>query len=149
MTPKLRIAAITDEFSPELEKSLVVMQNIGMTGAELRVVWGRNIMDLSNDEVKLATELCREHRMEIISIASPILKCVLPGVSQVDTRFQQDIFASKHTFDDQSRLTDRAFEIAKITGAGIVRVFPTGAPSSRTPVSTAFVKPWAIWQRKP
>jgi predicted SAM-dependent methyltransferase len=56
-------------------------------------------------------------------IASPLLKCALPGVSQVDTRFQQDVFASKHTFEDQPRLTERAFAIAKLMGAPIVRVF--------------------------
>ena len=33
------------------------------------------------------------------------------------------MFASKHTFADQPRLTDRAFEIAKRIGARIVRVF--------------------------
>ena len=35
MTPKLRIAAITDEFSPDLETALDAMQPIGMTGVEL------------------------------------------------------------------------------------------------------------------
>lgn len=124
MTPKLRIAAITDEFSPsDLPAALDAMARIGMTGAELRMVWGRNIMDLTDEELSRATALIREKGMEIISIASPILKCVLPGAPDVDTRFQQDIFASKHTFEDQDRLTDRAFAIAKATGAKIIRVF--------------------------
>jgi sugar phosphate isomerase/epimerase len=124
MTPKLRIAAITDEFSPsDLPAALNAMAGIGMTGAELRMVWGRNIMDLTDDELSRATDLIRQKGMEIISIASPILKCVLPGAPEVDTRFQQDIFASKHTFEDQERLTDRAFVIAKKTGAKIIRVF--------------------------
>jgi hypothetical protein len=60
---------------------------------------------------------------EVISIASPILKCVLPNAPEVDTRFQQDVFASKHTFEQQPWLTDRAFHIAKVTGAKIIRVF--------------------------
>ena len=46
MTPKLRIAAITDEFSPDPGIALDAMEKIGMTGAELRVLWGKNIMDL-------------------------------------------------------------------------------------------------------
>lgn len=123
MTPKLRIAAITDEFSPELEDSLEAMKRIGMTGAELRVVWGKNIMDLSDEELRRAHDLIQSKNMEVISIASPILKCVLPGAPEVDTRFQQDVFASKHTFEDQDRLTDRALEIAKLMGAKIIRVF--------------------------
>ena len=123
MTPKLPIAAITDEFSPDLTQALDAMKPIGMTGAELRVVGGQNIMNLSDDDLARAKEQLDSRGFEVISIASPLLKCVLPGVSQVDTRFQQDVFASKHTFEDQPRLTERAFAIAKLMGAPIVRVF--------------------------
>jgi sugar phosphate isomerase/epimerase len=124
MEPKLRIAAITDEFSPaEPHQALHAMRAIGMKGAELRVLWGKNIMDLSADELRRAKELCDEHGMEVMSIASPLLKCVLPGNHEVDTRFQQDVFASKHTYEDQPHLADHAFEIAKLMGARIIRVF--------------------------
>jgi L-ribulose-5-phosphate 3-epimerase len=97
MTPKLRIAAITDEFSPDPAIALDAMEKIGMTGAELRVLWGKNIMDLTPDELKRAKDLLESKKIEVISIASPLLKCVLPNAPEVDTRFQQDIFASKHT----------------------------------------------------
>ena len=105
MNPKLRIAAITDEFSPDLSIALDPMASIGMTGAELRVVFGKNIMNLTPDELKLAKELVDAKGMQVIAIASPLLKCVLPGGGDVDSRFQHDIFASKHTFEDQPRLT--------------------------------------------
>src|SRR5580698_11356621 len=123
MTPKFRIAAITDEFSPDLKVALEAMKPIGMTGAELRVVGGKNIMDLSGDELSRAKELCAAEGFEVISIASPLLKCVLPNAPAVDTRFQQDVFGSKHTYEDQPRLTEHAFSIAKKMGAPIVRVF--------------------------
>ena len=98
MIPKLRIAAITDEFTSDLAPALDAMSVIGMTGAELRVLWGKNIMNLSKDELKLARQLTSDKGFEVISIASPILKCVLPGGPDIDSRFQHDIFASKHTF---------------------------------------------------
>ena len=41
----------------------------------------------------------------------------------MDARFQQDVFAATHTFEDQPRLAGRALEIAERTGARIVRVF--------------------------
>jgi sugar phosphate isomerase/epimerase len=123
MTPKLELAAITDEFSPNLEAALSAMAGIGMTGTELRVVWGKNIMDLTDDEVRQAAKLIRGKGMKVLSIASPILKCVLPGGPEVDTRFQQDVFASSHTYNDQGRLAERAFRICELTGAKIVRVF--------------------------
>jgi L-ribulose-5-phosphate 3-epimerase len=123
MQPKLRIASITDEFSPDPAVALEAMEKIGMTGAELRVLWGKNIMDLTDEELAKAKELAQAHNMEVISIASPILKCVLPDAPEVDSRFQQDIFASKHTYDDQPALAAKAFRIAKHFDAKIVRVF--------------------------
>jgi sugar phosphate isomerase/epimerase len=123
MNPKLRIAAITDEFSPDFGAALEAMAPIGMTGAELRVLWGKNIMDLSDDELARARDMVQAKGMDVMSIASPILKCVLPGGAGVDTRFQQDVFASRHTFEDQPRLTEHAFRIAKFFGARIIRVF--------------------------
>lgn len=123
MNPKLRIASITDEFSPQLGLALEAMKSIGMTGAELRVVWGKNIMDLSDEELDKTVELCGRYGMEIISIASPILKCVLPGGPEIDPRFQQDTFNAKHTFADQPRLLEHAVKICEKTGAKIIRVF--------------------------
>jgi sugar phosphate isomerase/epimerase len=117
------IAAITDEFSPDLATALEAMGPIGMTGAELRVVGGRNILDLSDDDLARARESLTVLGFQVVSIASPLLKCVLPGGPAIDERFQHDVFASKHTFDDQARLADRAFEIARFFQAPVVRVF--------------------------
>jgi sugar phosphate isomerase/epimerase len=80
-------------------------------------------MDLSDDELLRAKDLLSEAGLTVVSIASPLLKCVLPNVSEVDSRFQHDIFASKHTFADQPRLAERAFHIAKLFEARIIRVF--------------------------
>jgi L-ribulose-5-phosphate 3-epimerase len=123
MTPKIPIAAITDEFSSDLETALAVMREIGMTAAELRVVSGKNIMDLSDAELERAKEITGALGFKVISIASPLLKCVLPNSPAVDDRFQQDVFAAKHSFDDQPGLAERAFLIAKKFDAKIVRVF--------------------------
>lgn len=123
MSAEIRLAAITDEFSPNLDTALDAMASIGMTGAELRMIDGRNIIDLDDEAVDLARAKVEARGMVVVSIASPVLKCVLPGAPEVDTRFQQDAFAARHTFDDQPRLAARAFEIAERTGARIIRVF--------------------------
>jgi L-ribulose-5-phosphate 3-epimerase len=123
MDPKYRIAAITDEYSPDLAVALKAMAETGMTGAELRVIWGKNIVNLTDEELDRAIELVKAHNMEVISIASPLLKCVLPGDHVLDDRFQKDIFGSSATFEDQPRLAERTFEICRKTGAKIIRVF--------------------------
>ncbi len=123
MNEPFRTAAITDEFSPDLETAARSMAEVGMTGAELRMVSGKNILDLTDGELDRAMDTLRAHGLEIISLSSPLLKCLLPDAPEVDERFQKDMFAASHTFADQPRLAARAFEIAGHTGAGILRVF--------------------------
>lgn len=123
MSNTIRLAAITDEFSPDLDTALDAMASVGMTGAELRMIGSRNIIDLDDEELDRAREKVEARGMSVVSIASPLLKCVLPEAPPVDTRFQQDAFAARYSFDDQPRLAHRAFEIARRTGAPIIRVF--------------------------
>jgi sugar phosphate isomerase/epimerase len=120
---RFRIGAVTDEFSPDLAIALPAMREIGMVGAELRVIGGKNVMDLTNAELDAALEQIEKNGLRVVSIASPLLKCTLPNAPDVDSRFQKDIFASRHTFEDQGRLAERAFEIAKRSGARVIRVF--------------------------
>jgi len=122
MEPKIPIAAITDEFSPDLETALEAMAEIGMKAAELRVVFGKNILDLSEEEVSRAERILQARGFQVVSIASPLLKCELPG-SVPDEQFQHDIFGSSHVLEDQWRLAERAFRIARRFNVKIVRVF--------------------------
>jgi hypothetical protein len=118
---RFRIGAITDEFSPEIEVAAASMATLGMQASELRMVFGKNIIDLTDEEIDRAVAIVRSHSLPVVSIASPLLKCTLPNAPDTDSRFQQDAFAAKHNFEDQPRLTRRAFEIAHRTGARIVR----------------------------
>src|SRR5450756_2055721 len=122
MPAHIPVAAITDEFSPDIEIAVRSMTGLGMTGAELRMVFGKNIVDLSDEELDRAIAIVRGAGLEIVSIASPLLKCVLPDSPEVDARFQQDMFAAQHTFADQPRLTARALEIARPDRPGRARL---------------------------
>jgi L-ribulose-5-phosphate 3-epimerase len=123
MDLRLPIAAITDEFSPDLEVAARAMAGIGMTGAELRVLWGKNVMDLSDAELDRAKGILDAHGLRVIGIASPLLKCVLPDSPPLDQRFEHDVFASTHTYEDQPRLMRRAAQIAHKMGTSLIRVF--------------------------
>lgn len=123
MSVRLALAAITDEYSQDLDTALAAMAEVGMTGVELRTIGGRNIVDLSDDEVDDITARVQSRGMRILSIASPVMKCVLPGGPPLDPRFQQDVFGMPRTFDDQPALIARSFEVAHRTGARIIRVF--------------------------
>ena len=117
------LAAITDEFSPDLGVALGAMAGVGMTGVELRVIGGRNVVELTDEEIDGIRGFVEQRGMRVVSVASPVLKCVLPDAPRIDERFQQDIFGSNYTMDDQPRLARRAIEAAARSGARIVRVF--------------------------
>jgi sugar phosphate isomerase/epimerase len=117
------LAAITDEFSPDLDVALDAMQATGVTGIELRTIHGTNIVNMSDRDVERIAAAAARRGMPIVSLATPLLKCVLPDAPPLDSRFQQDVFGSPFTFEDQPRLTRRVFELAALTGAQIVRVF--------------------------
>jgi sugar phosphate isomerase/epimerase len=119
----LSLAAISDEFSPDPAIAFPAMSGVGMRGAELRVLRGRNIIDLTDDEVDSVRDLAASHGIQIIGIASPVLKCELPSGSVLDPRVQRDIFGAAYTLADQPRLIRRALEIAGRTGAKLIRVF--------------------------
>ena len=122
--PAFQTAAITDEFSTDdLDAALGAMREVGMTGAELRVVFGTQHHGPDRRGADAARQAVEEQGMRVLSIASPLLKCVLPDAPPIDARFQQDVFGSAYTFEDQPRLTRRAFEVAERTGARIIRVF--------------------------
>ena len=123
MTPKLELAAITDEFSPDLNIAADAMAPIGITACELRVVWGKNIMNLTDDEVHRAMDVLAAKNIRVLGLSSPILKCTLPEGGEVDSRFQQDQFGAAYTMEDQPRLAERAIRLCELTGAKVVRVF--------------------------
>ncbi|MGH9582145.1 MAG: sugar phosphate isomerase/epimerase family protein [Bryobacteraceae bacterium] len=123
LEPKIPLCAITDEFSHALATAIPVFQEIGITATELRVIGGKNILDMTDSEWAAAKEALDQAGLRVVSIASPVLKCVLPDAPPLDSRFEHDVFASKHTFEDQPRLIERALKAAKFFGADIVRVF--------------------------
>lgn len=123
MSVRLALGAITDEFSPDLSTALSAMAESAMTAVELRTIGGRNIVDLSNDEIDEVRDAVDAAGMRVVSIASPVLKCTLPDGPPIDPRFQQDVFGSTRTFDDQPALIERTFDVAARAGAQIIRVF--------------------------
>jgi sugar phosphate isomerase/epimerase len=118
----LELGAITDEFSPDPAVAMTAMAELGLTAVELRVINGRNVVELTDAELDGLRALAATHGLRVRSIASPVLKCALPG-EPIDTRVQQDVFGAPYGFEDQAHLVSRAFAAARRTGASIVRVF--------------------------
>ena len=87
----MRLAAISDEFSPDPAIAFPAMAAVGMRGTELRVIHGRNIIDMSDDQVDDVRAMAEAHGIQVLGIASPLLKCETPSGRQSDPRLQRDI----------------------------------------------------------
>ncbi|MDP9053001.1 MAG: sugar phosphate isomerase/epimerase [Acidobacteriota bacterium] len=102
---RFHIGAVTDVFSPDVAVAAPSMRALGMRAAELRTLNGRCVLEAGNEEIGRAVEALGRNRLEVVAIATPLLRCALKDWAV------------------QSQLAERAFEIASLTGAKIVRVF--------------------------
>lgn len=102
---RFHIGAVTDLFSADVAEAAPVMRKLGMRTAELRKIGEHNILEAPKENVERALKALRENRLEVVAISSPLLKCALKD------------------WAEQSRLADRAFDIAAAAGAKIIRVF--------------------------
>jgi sugar phosphate isomerase/epimerase len=102
---RFHIGAVTDVFSADVAVAAPAMRKLGMRGAELRSVNDHNILEAGREELERALQALRDNHLEVVAIASPLLKCALKD------------------WPEQSKLAERAFEIAAAAGAQIVRVF--------------------------
>ena len=117
------VGVITDEFTQDFDLICRTAVELGVPELEVRTIWDKNIVDISDDEIGRVKSIADEHGRRIISVASPVYKCTLPGGGDIDERFEQDAFQAAHSFEDQPRILARALEIANRLGAPIVRVF--------------------------
>ena len=117
------LAVITDEFTQDFEQMCSTAVELGIPALEVRTIWNKNIVDLSDTEVSEIDKLAKASGLRIVSVASPVFKCTLPDGGEIDHRFEQDAFHAAHAYDDQPRILDRSLKIAQTLGASIVRVF--------------------------
>src|SRR5579864_4953721 len=69
------VAVINDEISPDFGRVVeVVSGEFGMRYIELRGMWGKNIMNLDEQQLAEAQRLLAQASLRVTDIASPIFK---------------------------------------------------------------------------
>lgn len=71
---RFTLSAFGDEIAADLAEQLDVMRREGIPALEFRGAWGKNILDLSDDEVRKAKGLLDEREMHVSAVGSPIGK---------------------------------------------------------------------------
>jgi sugar phosphate isomerase/epimerase len=117
------VAVITDEFTQDFEKICQTARELDIPALEVRTAWDKNIVDMTDEQVREIKRLAQKYGRTICAVASPVFKCTHPEGGEIDHRFEQDAFHAAHTFEDQPRILARAIEICGMLEAPILRVF--------------------------
>src|SRR5688572_2936473 len=70
----LYLTGFGDEISPDLDTQLRVMKRLGLVGLDLRSAFGKNVLQLTDDEVGSIKKAVEEHGLTVQCIGSPVNK---------------------------------------------------------------------------
>ena len=148
----MKLAVITDEIDADLDHALDVMAEYGVTGAELRQVWDKNIADTTPDDWKRVKASLDAHGVQAVGLATPFYKCDLPG-EPADGPAGPLHSASARGLGDQIALLEHCIAAAHFLDAPLIRVFSFWKRGPLTPaieeyITDAFAEPAALAERE-
>ena len=115
------LGIISDEISGDFARACALIKEWGMSQVELRTMWDKNILELSEHELDSVGESLEQHGLTVTAIASPIFKSPRDGtVQSVQGDFQLSGFES---FEGQLELIRRAAAVAQRFGTERIRIF--------------------------
>ena len=118
----MKVGIFSDEISQNFAYALKVIKELGAGYVELRSMWGKNLMDLSSDELRKAKELIEKSNLKVCAIASPILKCHL-GRKEVERATGNTHLAKDKSYSGHLEILEHSFDLAHMFDTNIVRVF--------------------------
>ena len=110
------ISGFGDEIAADLDAQLDALQALDIQRLDLRAAWGRNVLDLSDEDVATVAAALAQRGMQAACVASPI------GKAPVSAELQPQLDALR-----------RALSVAQALGAPYVRVFSYYMPVGENP----------------
>lgn len=101
------LTAFGDEISPDLDEQLAELRVHGIVGLDLRTAFGKNVSQLTDDDVDCVAETCERHGVPVHALGSPVNK----------VRFTPD--TPQEELDKLARIA----AIAKRLGVRRIRIF--------------------------
>lgn len=111
-----KISAFADEISDDLELQIATLKANHVDNIELRGVWGKNVLALSEEEIKAVKKSAVENGLGFSAIGSPLGKFPLDG-----------------DFHQQLEGLKKALEYAAILEAPYIRMFSFHIPHGEDP----------------
>jgi len=116
----IRLSAFADEISPDLDEQIAVLQGENLRHLDLRGVWNTNVLDLTDQQVRVIKAALDAGGIRVAAIGSPL------GKVPVDVPLEQQI----------ERL-DRAITLATVFETPLIRIFSYHPPASNPDVEPA------------
>ena len=113
ITSQFRLSAFGDEIADDLVSQLSLLRDLDIGYLELRGVWGKNVLDLTDEETESVRNMCDEAKIRVSAIGSPIGKSPLTGPAEAE-----------------SKKLDRIMQIARALGTNQIRVFSYYPPDT-------------------
>ena len=114
----MRISAFADEISDDLGQQMYHLKKNGIGFIELRGVWGKNVLALSEEEVREVRQQADGEGLGLSAVGSPLGKFPIDG-----------------DFEDQMEGLKWALEIAQMLDAPYIRMFSFWMPPGEDPAA--------------
>jgi sugar phosphate isomerase/epimerase len=123
--PPFKVAVINDEISPDFDHAChVAAEEFGLHWIELRSMWGKNVMDLSGDQIDQALNILAKYNLQVTDIASPLFKTDWPGAPHSPYGSKGDLHgAAEATFKQQDEILEKAIALARQFKTNKLRCF--------------------------
>ncbi len=119
-----KVAVITDEISQDFDHACsVAAKDFGMQWVELRGMWGKNIMALTDAEIAEAQKTLAKYNLQVTDIASPLFKVDWPGAPRSQYSPKTDTFKADFNFAQQEDVMKKSVALAKQFKTDKVRGF--------------------------
>lgn len=115
-----QLGIFPDEISQDFERALyVTAKEFGIRHVELRTLWHKNLIDLSETDLKRAKRMIEKQALLVSCIASPFLKCRLRESTVKGDTF----FVEEKSYDEHLDILRHSIDLARIFSARFVRCF--------------------------
>jgi sugar phosphate isomerase/epimerase len=124
-TASFKVGVISDEISQDFDHACYVIAkewNLGFV--ELREVWGKNLQEISDDQITEARRILTKYNLQVTDISSPLFKVDWPGAPHSQYGSKDDLHgAAETTFKQQDDVLDRSLSLAKQFSTNKIRCF--------------------------
>jgi len=117
-----KLGIITDEITDDFEKALDFISGYSLRWCELRDLWHKNIMNLTQADLGRARDFIQKHNLQVSQIGSPVFKYNLPQLPARSSE-KRDTFRADFTDQDTDHLLQKTFELANFFDTKKVRIF--------------------------